>query len=1074
MPVIQRKAALSSQGFGQFLGSVTTGLNYIENYFNSSVYGGTGNNQLIFNNIPLANTAEWKTFSFVKNNYSLNKIRTDSSGNIYTVGYTNYSYTKYHAYLIKFNSSGTILWQREIYQTTFADDCLIQDLAVDSSGNVIVAGYSSYLSGNFSFIIKFDSSGVLQWQRQLLDSTGIAYSVTTDTANNIYFTGTDYHTGVNQYAYIAKYNSSGTLVWQRTLSDVSVGGYAAAQSVKTDSSNNVYITGYGYNGSTYYAFIAKYNTGGTIQWQRKYTSSGSFPYSIVLDSSANVYVCGTFFILKYNTSGVLQWQRDITNVTYYDITVDASNNVYAVGNYVVNNVVYGFIAKYNSSGALQWQRAKSLTGSLGLNGVATYTDGTVYSCGYVITNQFEGIVTKLLQDGTTTGGVAYISMSAAAQTDSAGTGTDAAGTMTDAAGVGTSSTPSFTSITSAITPTIYVQSAITSANGLVWIKSQTSAYNHNLFDTVSGATKLLHTNNTTGTATDTSSLTSFNANGFILGSGNTAGSQVNTTSDNFVSWTFAKKAKFFDIVSYTGTGVARTISHNLQSVPGLIIVKRTDTTGNWQVYHSGLTSAAYAVQLNLTNAQASDTTIWNSTTPTGTVFSVGTNVDVNASGGTYVAYLFASNSGGFGTNNAENVITCGTYTGNGSNSGPSVNLGFEPQWLMVKNVTGAANWVMEDTLRGMAQNNSNYLISNSLNAETALNPSITPTSSGFKVVTNNALVNTSASTYIYVAIRRGPMQTPINSGLVFASSTRYGTGAVGSATAAGFVTDFAMTKTFNDSTQNWAWTDRLRGPTYELSSDNQTAENYSPNDVTSFTSMGGFNFGTSPTGNVNTSGVGYVDYYFKRAPGFFDEICFSGTGAIQTVNHNLGVQPNLMIFKTRNVSSDWPAFFNFTGTTYDYASVQNAGSATTKTYGSGPGANYLNALPNASSVTFGFNASWNASGENYVGYLFANLAGSVKIGTYTGTGSTQTIDCGFSKGAQWVMVKRIDAGTQNWLIWDLSRGMEAGNDNYLTWDALGVQVNANNVYSSSPGFQVVGTGTNVNGSGNTYLYMAIA
>jgi hypothetical protein len=176
------------------------------------------------------------------------------------------------------------------------------------------------------------------------------------------------------------------------------------------------------------------------------------------------------------------------------------------------------------------------------------------------------------------------------------------------------------------------------------------------------------------------SLTSFNTNGFSLGADIISGA-VNANGFTYASWTFRKQPNFFDIVTYTGTGSAHTIAHNLGSTPGCIIVKRTDTTGNWQVYHNGLTSAAYAVQLNSSAAQASDTTIWNSTAPTSTVFSVGTNTTVNASGGTYVAYLFASNAGGFGSAGTDNVIACGSVTQNGSGNA-SVNLGWEPQWFM--------------------------------------------------------------------------------------------------------------------------------------------------------------------------------------------------------------------------------------------------------------------------------------------------------------------------------------------------------------------------------------------------------
>ena len=130
----------------------------------------------------------------------------------------------------------------------------------------------------------------------------------------------------------------------------------------------------------------------------------------------------------------------------------------------------------------------------------------------------------------------------------------------------------------------------------------------------------------------------FNSNGF---SQNNSFNGYNASGSSYCAWTFRKQPKFFDVVTYTGTGSNTTISHNLGSVPGCIIVKRTDVSGyDWRVYHRSLTSAEYSIQLNATTAEGSGPTIWNSTAPTSTVFSVGTNASVNASGGTYVAYLF--------------------------------------------------------------------------------------------------------------------------------------------------------------------------------------------------------------------------------------------------------------------------------------------------------------------------------------------------------------------------------------------------------------------------------------------------
>lgn len=1078
MPVVQRKGGLSSQGFGQILGAGAAA-SYIENVFNSTVYTGTGSSQIVYNNVPLAATAAWNNYVFQKNGLFPVQIRADNSGNIYFTGYTFNNV----GVVVKLNSLGGITWQKQIVDTGIATDCIVRNLAVDSSGNVIVVGYGS-LAPFYSFIIKYDSNGTLQWQRQLVETSGAAYGVITDSADAVYIGGVD-SSGSNQYGYVAKYNSSGTLQWQRKLSDTSVGGFAYVQSLTKDSSNNIYAVGYGYNGSIYYSTIVKYNSSGTIQWQRRYTISSAAnagANDVAVDAS-NVYVVGTTglngYVLKYNSSGALQWQRFFdSSVNFFSVSIDATSNLYIAGSKTTNINQTTQVVKYNSSGVLQFQRNLQMGYAMTPAGIATSSDGNLYvqSANYSTSGyDSRSVITKLKQDGTTTGGIAYVSMAPDVLTDSAGTATDSAGTLVDAAGTATSSTPAFSSSDASVSRSAYTQDAIGTAGGLVWLKCQTDPFNHNLFDTSTGATKLLHTNNTTGTATDTASLTAFNAAGFALGTGNTAGNEVNSFGANFVAWTFKEKPRFFDIVTYTGTGVARTISHNLNATPGCIIVKRTDTTGNWQVYHSGLTSAAYAIQLNLSNPQALDTTIWNSTAPTGSNFSVGTNADVNASGGTYVAYLFASNAGGFGLSGAENVITCGTYTGNASANGPTINLGYEPQWVMVKNITTSSiDWVVEDTLRGMSLNSSNYLNPNLLNVEASINPAITPTSTGFKIATSNLLVN-AATQHIYVAIRRGPMATPINSYFTFTPTGRYGTGTAGTANQFGFVTDLVISKNYSGGvSQNWAWTDRLRGESYELESDNAGAENYTANDITTFSSAYGFKFGTGSAGNMNTSGESYIDYSFKRAPGFLDIVAYTGNGSSSNqITHNLGVTPELIICKTRSQIGSWPTFYNMGATTFSDGEINNVGVTLSTAYGGGQ---LLAAAPTATTFTLGNKPSVNASGTTYISYLFASLPGSVKIGTYSGTGATQTIDCGFSNGTNWVLIKRIDGGTGNWYIWDRARGMFAGNDNYLLWNSNGAQVNANNVYSVSNGFQIVSTSVDINGSGagRLYLYMAIA
>ena len=174
--------------------------------------------------------------------------------------------------------------------------------------------------------------------------------------------------------------------------------------------------------------------------------------------------------------------------------------------------------------------------------------------------------------------------------------------------------------------------------GMVWYKSRSAALNHDMIDTVRGVQKYVCPNTTAGEVTASDKLSAFNNNGFTWGDG--------VGTNDAVWWTFRKAPGFFDVVTYTGTGSNRTIAHNLGSVPGCIMVKRTDAADSWVVYHRGLftghTNAGHRyLYLNTDQQYMENQTRFNNTMPTESVFSVGTDGAVNDNGGTYVAYIFA-------------------------------------------------------------------------------------------------------------------------------------------------------------------------------------------------------------------------------------------------------------------------------------------------------------------------------------------------------------------------------------------------------------------------------------------------
>ncbi len=617
---------------------------------------------------------------------------------------------------------------------------------------------------------------------------------------------------------------------------------------------------------------------------------------------------------------------------------------------------------------------------------------------------------------------------------------------------------------------------VSGQGGLVWIKKRSAAGSHSLFDTARGANLRLISNDTA--AQDSVNL-SFTSTGFS-----------NYTFDSavtYASWTFRKQPKFFDVVTYTGTGVARTIAHNLGSVPGCIIIKRTDAGGTlWYVYHRANTSGGSAqsqeLRLNNTNATNTNTDVWNNTAPTSTVFSIGAGAspyDWNASGGSYVAYLFAHDAGGFPASGggSTNGISCGSFTTDASGNF-SVNLGYEPQWVMIKstNNTGVSaaqqNWIMMDSMRGLVTQSGNgaRLRANTSEAESTTND-FGPTATGFE-----SLGNMSASApFIYIAIRRGPMKVPTSGTSVFNIVSRTGTGAAATVTGVGFPVDLVFAKNQSQTTFYWDWLDRLRGPDRNLFS-NATDAEYSNATVayqslTSFANMDGVVLGADGwNAYINGASNPYTNYFWRRAPGFFDEVCYTGTEVSgQTFNHNLGVVPEMMIVKARDGTTDWTAYHSALGASARiYPNSTNAANT-------GTAAPWNSTAPTSTVFSLGNAGATNLSGTKFVNYLFATCAGVSKVGSYTGTGALQTINCGFTSGARFVLIKRTDS-TGDWYVYDSARGITSGNDPYLFLNSTAAEVTGTNyVDTDTTGFQVTAAApAGLNANGGTYIFLAIA
>ena len=298
---------------------------------------------------------------------------------------------------------------------------------------------------------------------------------------------------------------------------------------------------------------------------------------------------------------------------------------------------------------------------------------------------------------------------------------------------------------------------------LTWIKVRSQAYNHYVFDGVRGATKRIVPNSTEAESTQANELQAFLSDGFQIGSD--AGMNQNT--DTYASWNWlgangtasntdgsitstvsANTTSGFSIVSYTGNLTAgATIGHGLGSVPKMIIVKKRSGTGAWGVYHEGIGNPANAVSLENTSGARSEPAYWNSTSPTSSVFSVGTSTDTNGSEAPEIAYCFADVKG---------FSKFGSYVGNGSTDGTFVYTGFKPAFVITKRTDTTGDWLLWDNKRPERNETNLYLVANNSNVE-ATDGGIDILSNGFKARKTGTSLNASGASYIYMAFAEEPL-----------------------------------------------------------------------------------------------------------------------------------------------------------------------------------------------------------------------------------------------------------------------------------------------------------------------------
>ena len=305
-----------------------------------------------------------------------------------------------------------------------------------------------------------------------------------------------------------------------------------------------------------------------------------------------------------------------------------------------------------------------------------------------------------------------------------------------------------------------------------WIKKRNGTAVHYLFDAVRGATYFLNSDQNYANQDNAQSLKSFDSDGFTLGT--MAG--ANNNSDTFVSWnwragagqgssntdgtinttyTSVNTTSGFSICQWEGTGANATIGHGLGAVPKMYIVKNIDASNDWNVYHHRMGNT-HRLFLNTTAAKEDNASAWNDTSPTSSVFSIGTNTNVNQSGSTMIAYVFAEKQG---------FSKFGQYDGDGNTWGPFIYTGFKPAFVLWKRTDSANGWIIMDNKRPTVNSVSidlnpvKYLLEAQSNAAeaTASSYEVDYLSNGFKIKNTNNVFNNSSGTYVYMAFAAAPL-----------------------------------------------------------------------------------------------------------------------------------------------------------------------------------------------------------------------------------------------------------------------------------------------------------------------------
>lgn len=548
-----------------------------------------------------------------------------------------------------------------------------------------------------------------------------------------------------------------------------------------------------------------------------------------------------------------------------------------------------------------------------------------------------------------------------------------------------------------------------------------------------------------------------------------------------------------DIISFEGDGTNfREIPHNLGTRPGMVILKKTDDSDSWSIWHKDL-KPSNILSFESQNGEHNPYNAFPSNPTADSIF-VGNNGAVNGAGHDFVAYVFAADSPG--------KVKCGKYEGNGATN--YVDLGFQPAFTLIKRVDGSTDWVAATEKSGEAHA---YWY---LNRQDVAMYGNSGDYIGFQGWTQLALnggntdFNANNSDYIYIAVASsltGPNSTQLN--LLSGQDLEYfttGTAITSNAAASGSNVSFgsmtwsgtSVSPGFNllpsaggeyfmdirESANNkWlVWIkshntsnghnmyDSERSYRTMLSSVHVNPAGYTGDNNTIFQGPAtgntpGYSLGRS--GYTNETGSSYISWNFKAAPQFFDVQKYIGQEGISstnklTINHDLGVEPGCIIIKSLNDHTDWQVWHHELSST-------NALRLNVTNGQFDVGLTWLEA--DASSFSFNNSSSNYSSGQrDYISYIFAKDTPYVKCGKYTGAGPGTVVDFGFTP--RWVMVKSLNNGSH--VIFDERLS------NKILYTAMDNEAQGFNFSMDSNGLTMNGNFGSTNYAGYEYTYVAIA